>query len=257
MMSRALVTISGALLVWSCALDEGGKQGSKPTGGGGGSSIEAGTAAESGAGAVEDGSSGDRFVAPVDGESADVSGSDATTLSGCNAATAHARADASLERMITGFWNETSQYFDATEPANGRLTGYWTFAQAFDAVLDGVERTTGRKYFTYIETLYAAQNARGWSSPYYDDESWMVLALLRAFDMTAERAYLDRALTLYQDIAAAWDSTSVAPGGIWWNRTHTQKATASNAGPVIAGARLTARTGDAAHLAFARKVYDF
>ncbi len=170
-MSRALVTISGALLVWSCALDEGGKQGSKPTGGGGGSSIEAGTAAESGAGAVEDGSSGDRFVAPVDGESADVSGSDATTLSGCNAATAHARADASLERMITGFWNETSQYFDATEPANGRLTGYWTFAQAFDAVLDGVERTTGRKYFTYIETLYAAQNARGWSSPYYDDES--------------------------------------------------------------------------------------
>src|SRR6185436_15272125 len=47
------------------------------------------------------------------------------------------------------------------------------------------------------------------------------------------------------------------PGGIWWNRPHASKATASNAGPVIGGVRLSARTGDPAHLAFARQVYDF
>ena len=105
--------------------------------------------------------------------------------------------------------------------------------------------------------MYAGQNAHGWSSNYYDDESWMVLALMRAYDINGDKAYLDHAVTLYQDITAAWDSTSAHPGGIWWSRQHTQKATASNAGPVICGVRLAARTGDTAHLAFARKVYDF
>jgi predicted alpha-1,6-mannanase (GH76 family) len=189
---------------------------------------------------------------------ADATGADAAILlPGCDAASWHARADEALDRLWSGFWNASSKYFDAREPSNGNLTGYWTFAEAFDAMLDGVERTGGRKYFANVATLYAAQNARGWSSYYYDDESWMVLMLTRAYDLTAERAYLDQAVTLYRDIIAGWDSTGVAPGGIWWNRAKGQKATASNGGPIIAGVRLAARTGDASHLAFARQVYDF
>ena len=165
---------------------------------------------------------------------ADVVAADATTpLPGCDAATWHARADESLDRLWSGFWNASSRYFDASEPSNGNATGYWTFAEAFDAMLDGVERTGGRKYFANIATLYAAQNAKGWSNYYYDDESWMVLTLTRAFDLTGERTYLDQAVTLYRDIIAGWDSTGVAPGGIWWNKGKGQKATASNGGPVI------------------------
>jgi predicted alpha-1,6-mannanase (GH76 family) len=179
------------------------------------------------------------------------------SLAGCDAVTAHARADQSLDGLISAFWNAGTNYFDAAEPTNGRSTGYWTFAQAWDAVLDGAERTGSARWKNEIPTLYAAQNAHGWSSNYYDDESWMCLALMRAYDLHGDKAYLDRALALYQDITAAWDSTSAHPGGIWWNRAHTEKATASNAGPVIAGARLTARTGDPQHLIFARKVYDF
>jgi predicted alpha-1,6-mannanase (GH76 family) len=179
------------------------------------------------------------------------------SLPGCDAVTAHARADRSLDDLINAFWNAGTKYFDATEPSNGRSTGYWTFAQAWDAVLDGAERTGLPRYHDQIATLYAAQNAHGWSSNYYDDETWMCLALMRAYDLTGEKSYLDRALALYLDITAAWDGTSAHPGGIWWNRAHTQKATASNAGPVIAGVRLAARTGDAQHLTFARQVYDF
>jgi predicted alpha-1,6-mannanase (GH76 family) len=178
-------------------------------------------------------------------------------LSGCDAATAHARADQSLDALINGFWNASTKYFDAMEPPNGRSTGYWTFAQAFDAVLDGVERTASTRYQAQIAMIYTAQNAKGWSSNYYDDENWMALVLIRAYDFTGTQAYLDRAVALYDDISAAWDDTSAHPGGIWWDRAHTQKATASNAGPVITGVRLAARTGDAARLDFARKVYAF
>ena len=180
-------------------------------------------------------------------------------LTGCDSATAHTRADRSIAQMMFGLWNGTTNYFDAMEPTNNNRTGYWTFANAWDAVLDGAERTGGRHYQGLIQTMFAGQtvNPQAWRSDYYDDENWMTLALMRAYDLTGNRAYLDRALALYLEIEAAWDSTSAVPGGIWWNRTHTSKATASNAGPVISGVRLAARTGDPAHLAFARQAYDF
>jgi predicted alpha-1,6-mannanase (GH76 family) len=183
-------------------------------------------------------------------------GSDATRLPGCDVVTAHSRADRALADMLLAFWNGGSQYLDAAEPSNNQLTGYWTYAQAFDALLDGIERTRGRHFGGLLRSFYLGQEARGFSSDYYDDENWMALALLRAFDWTNERAYLDRAAALFADITDAWDSTSARPGGIWWDRAHTQKATASNAGPVITGARLALKTGDAAHLAFARRAYD-
>jgi predicted alpha-1,6-mannanase (GH76 family) len=178
-------------------------------------------------------------------------------LNGCDAVTAQTRADRSIAQIMFGLWNGSANYLNATAPTNNNRTGYWTFAQAWDSVIDGVERTGGRRYLGLIQTLYAAQNGSTWRSDFYDDESWMTLALIRAYDLTGTRAYLDRALALYAEITAAWDTTSARPGGIWWNRAHATKATASNGGPVIAGARLTARTGDPAHLAFARQVYAF
>jgi predicted alpha-1,6-mannanase (GH76 family) len=161
--------------------------------------------------------------------------------------------------MLLRYWVPASAYLAAASPTNGSLTGYWTFAQAFDAVLDGAERTGGAHFAGWIEGLYNDQNARGWSRDFYDDENWMTLALLRAYDLEGDARYLDEAKTLYADIEAAWDTTCCGahPGGIWWDRPHTQKATASNAGPVISGVRLAARTGDAHYLAFAEQVYDY
>jgi predicted alpha-1,6-mannanase (GH76 family) len=188
---------------------------------------------------------------PADGPSPD-----APFFPGCDVASSHARADRALADLMLGFWNGANQYLDAVEPTNGQSTGYWTYAQAFDALLDGVERTGGRHFGGLVRSFYSGQEARGWSSDYYDDENWMALALMRVFDWTNDRAHLDRAAALFQDIVNAWDATSSRPGGIWWDRAHTQKATASNAGPVITGARLAGKTGNATHLAFARQAYD-
>jgi predicted alpha-1,6-mannanase (GH76 family) len=187
----------------------------------------------------------------------DANSSDAALLPGCDAAVAHDRADRALSAMLVGLWNGTQQYFDAAEPPNGRLAYYWTFALAVDSVLDGVERTNGLHYRGLIRSLYAGQAARGWSSYYYDDETWMALMLIRAYDMMGDRAYLDTAVTIYREIMGGWDATSAHPGGIWWSRAKTKKVTASNGGPVIIGAELSKRTGDATFLTFARQVYDF
>ena len=68
----------------------------------------------------------------------------------------------------------------------------------------------------------------------------MALALIRAHALTGTQKYLDRATSLYADIKAAWNTTCCGPtpGGLWWDRPHTQKATAANAGAVITAMRL-------------------
>lgn len=171
---------------------------------------------------------------------------------------AHARADSAVEAMLLAYWDPSSAYLDATQGATG-LTGYWTFAQAWDAVLDAVQRHGDQRFTGTLRTFYDCQDAAGWSSDYYDDETWMTLALVRAFDLTADATYLTQAESLYADIMAAWDTTccGATPGGIWWDRAHTQKATASNAGPVLAGARLYERTQNQTYLTFAQQAYAY
>ena len=61
----------------------------------------------------------------------------------------------------------------------------------------------------------------------------MALALLRAHALTHDARYLSRAEALFADILGSGASQS----GIWWDRAHTQKATASNFGPVITAVR--------------------
>src|SRR5262245_17843658 len=101
----------------------------------------------------------------------------------------HARADAALESFLLKFWSQDLDYLRSGWPEGAGATGYWTFAQGFDALLDGVERTGGARYAGLIATYFQAQDRRGWFAGYYDDESWMALALLRAHDLTGSPLY--------------------------------------------------------------------
>lgn len=47
----------------------------------------------------------------------------------------------------------------------------------------------------------------GWSRDYYDDENWMAMALVRAYEATKDTRFLNRATSLWKDIADAWDTT--------------------------------------------------
>ena len=54
----------------------------------------------------------------------------------------------------------------------------------------------------------------------------------------------------------AWDEGTCG-GGVWWDKHHTQKATASNAGPALSAALLYTDTGEQSYLDWASKVYSF
>jgi predicted alpha-1,6-mannanase (GH76 family) len=184
---------------------------------------------------------------------------DASDAGGVDVAVLEERASAALDQMLLSYWSQSDGYLVDT-PGGDTSAGYWVFAQSFDALLDGVQRTGGEHYLGLVKTFYDAQNVIGWSRDYFDDENWMALALIRAYDLTGNTTYLSEAESLYADImSAGWDTTccSSSPGGIWWDRAHTEKATASNAGPVITGARLAERTSNPVYLPFAEKVYAY
>jgi len=157
----------------------------------------------------------------------------------------HRRADEAIETFLLRYWDQSRSYLRHVHSGGG-TTGYWTFAQGCDALLDAVERTDGTRYAGLIETFFEAQAARGWIVSHYDDEAWMGVALLRAFYLTGESRYLETAELLFEDIRLAWDETCCGdnPGGLWWDKAKTQKATAANAGAAILAARLSERNGE-------------
>lgn len=172
----------------------------------------------------------------------------------------HARADAASAALVARFWEDGAGDFAGASPSDGQPAGYWIAANAVETLVDAAERTGDARYGDVLRAFVAAQDGRGWTRDWFDDEAWMAVALLRARELGGDPGLLARATALMTDIAqGAPDSTccGAAPGGLWWDRAHTQKATASNAVAVIAAARLFEATGDARWLAFARDTYAF
>jgi len=153
-------------------------------------------------------------------------------------------------------------YYKLLDPRNGNETTYWQYAQAFDALLDIVEFNVS--FSPWIEKFIVGQDQIGWNRDYFDDENWMSLALLRAYDLLTDdrlkKFCFTTVIQLWTDIASAWDETCCLKndgGGIWWDRNKSQKATASNFGPVILSARLYNHTQNTTYLNFASKVFAY
>jgi predicted alpha-1,6-mannanase (GH76 family) len=178
--------------------------------------------------------------------SADATGTDEDTLA------ADTRAHDATAALLAHFWDGGDHYLRGASNS-GTDAGYWIFAETFDAVGDAAQRTQGKEDRAWLSTLFHAQDARGWKRDFFDDENWMALALIRAYDVTSDHTYLSRAESLFADIQQSGRTNT----GVWWNRAHTQKATASNFGPAITAARLNERTGNPAYKTAAVEIYDY
>jgi predicted alpha-1,6-mannanase (GH76 family) len=191
-----------------------------------------------------------------------------------DAAALGARADAAIAGLLGRYWDGAAADFAGEWPSDGSAAGYWVSAIAVDALLDAAERTGDPAPLDAVRAFALAQDGRGWTRDWFDDEAWMAVALLHAYDVTRDASFLDRATGLVADIAQGAPDDSccgTAPGlypdllrpaergcggcGLWWDRAHSQKATAANAVTAIAAARLSERTGDGRWLDLARRTY--
>lgn len=89
----------------------------------------------------------------------------------------------------------------------------------------------------------AAPTAGNGNDKYYDDNAWLVIALLEAYETNREPRYLDRADETLRFVLSGWDGE--LGGGIWWHQKHKDgtKNACSN-GPAAVGCLRLARFRD-------------
>lgn len=89
---------------------------------------------------------------------------------------------------------------------------------------------------------------------YYDDNVWIVLALVETHSVTGEAKYLDRAKATMRFVLSGEDEK--LGGGIYWREnTRDSKNTCSNAPTVVGCLLLHNATGNAEYLTIAERLY--
>jgi len=117
------------------------------------------------------------------------------------------------------------------------LNGYW----------DGKARVPG----------YEPAPTRGGDDKYYDDNAWMVLTLLEAYELTRETKYLTRAEETLKFVLSGWDDQ--LGGGIWWHERHKDgtKNVCSNAPAATACLRLARLMNTEEYVGWATKIVEW
>jgi hypothetical protein len=95
---------------------------------------------------------------------------------------------------------------------------------------------------------------------YYDDNQWMVITFVEAFELTGEERYRARAVETNRFSLSGWDDQ--LGGGIWWHEGHKDgsKNTCSNAPAAVACLVLAkTQTGDEAkeNVEWARRIVEW
>jgi predicted alpha-1,6-mannanase (GH76 family) len=175
----------------------------------------------------------------------DVDGSDGTShgdgagAPGSDAAVADPGPGGDFRGYADGAAAALQQFYST---ANGlfNTTGWWNSANALTALIDYSIATQTSTYAGDITTTFNLNSSAQFLNNYYDDEGWWALAWIRAWDLTQETRYLDAAKTIFQDMAAGWDTT--CKGGIWWSKAKTYKNAIANELFLEVAVRLHQRT---------------
>ncbi|WP_027347103.1 glycoside hydrolase family 76 protein [Hamadaea tsunoensis] len=114
-------------------------------------------------------------------------------------------------------------------------SSWWNSAVAVHTVADYMRRDGDTRYRWVLDQTYTVNRAAfpagvrssdqidgDFVSRAIDDSAWWGLAWVAAYDATAERRYLDEAVTIAGYVNTFWDP-STCGGGVWWNRERTYK----------------------------------
>ena len=162
-----------------------------------------------------------------------------------------------MEHVQKTFWDPAKSIY--IKSAQDRTPDYvWRQAAAFSALLGAARLDPAiyqpilARHFHGLETYWDAKAPIPGYEPaptrgnghdkYYDDNAWIVITFLEAFELTHDRAYLARAQETARFVLSGWDDK--LGGGIWWHALHKDdsKNTCAN-GPAAVGFLYLARVG--------------
>ena len=186
---------------------------------------------------------------------------------------AYARALAAYAQMRSAFRDGRARYHER-EDSSGYAHA-WPLGEATAASLEMVSLTGGDPKYVDdaredLQALAAYRGPAAYESsirppfgpggaPFFDDNEWIGLDLVRAYDLLGDQRYLRQAAAVFRFVASGWDrnATNACPGGIFWTRdpANTDRNAVSTANGALLGAELYLRTGLRSDLHWAQAMY--
>jgi predicted alpha-1,6-mannanase (GH76 family) len=159
---------------------------------------------------------------------------------------------------LTGIYLDTARGIFFSDNYRDASLNYWWQAHGLDAIVDASLRVNDDRYFGLIENFYKGigRANNGFINDFYDDMSWMGIALTRSYLLTDREVYLNTARLLWEDIITGWNGQH--GGGISWNKQMPYyKNTPSNATAAMLSFRLYGITGEEKYLAMGDSIMNW
>jgi len=130
------------------------------------------------------------------------------------------------------FWLRRGECY-AEERDGRKPAAIWGGGIMFSALVGGARHDEAferrmHRYFRGLERYWDEEvkvpgyepypTRGGGNDKYYDDNAWMVLTFLEAYELSDDRRYLRRAEATLDFVLSGWDDA--AGGGIWWHEGH-------------------------------------
>ena len=168
-------------------------------------------------------------------------------------------AEGMSQALIDNFWGAAfegypERYYFNYKSHLADLTNehYWPQAHAMDVIVDAYMRTGAKKYKNIYPLWWEGaptynfakgMNAKDpWWNVFVDDMEWMALTLIRMWESSGKRQYIEKARQLYDNwIWSTWGPENEAPwyGGITWKTDIKKSKNACSNGPAaLIAARL-------------------
>lgn len=138
--------------------------------------------------------------------------------------------------------------------AANEVEAYTKRAGFFDTILQSIQAyydpaAPAASYGSYI--IKEKKDDR-----FYDDNQWIGIACLDAYERTKNKKYLDQGLLIYRFMMTGFDT--VSGGGLYWKeKDYTTKNTCSNGPGVLVGLQLYKATGNKTYLDTAMLLYNW
>jgi predicted alpha-1,6-mannanase (GH76 family) len=170
-------------------------------------------------------------------------------------------ADTSFNAFNNAFYvsNGGNAYYKL-DTGSGTGPGWWTLAEEIEMAEDSYNRTLAvgtKNVVTALCNGFVAQYGTLWTAnSFNDDITWAVIAFARAYQITGNTNFRDRAKANFDAMySRAYDSN--LGGGLWWTTGKTSKNACVNGPGSIASYLLYQIYGDSSYLTKAQNLYNW
>lgn len=165
-------------------------------------------------------------------------------------------ADLAFSSLNKVYWDPATKFF-RKEEQGPRKADFWLSAQLWDTVMDQYDRTHSADVKRQIGEVYDGfiKEYPDWTTnKYNDDIMWWAIACARAYSITKDKRYLEKAKASFDFVYDNFLDETMG-GGIYWINERTSKNSCINSPTVIAAVRLSILLKDSKYLDKAKSLY--